>query len=88
MQETIRSFTDYLQDGKESVKMKSPISAILKLADFLKEHGDIKPEQIDTAVFKFLLLYLGGNTFPGNDLAQRAAIHIFCQYACQEENGI
>jgi len=68
MQETIQSFTDYLQTEKKASK-NTEVSYqrdLRKLAVFLKEHGIEKPEQMNATVLNSYLLYLE----PGNDLAQ------------------
>ena len=73
MQETIQSFTDYLQTEKKASK-NTEVSYqrdLRKLAVFLKEHGIEKPEQMNATVFKFLFIISGAGTLlPGNDLAQ------------------
>lgn len=73
MQETIQSFTDYLQTEKKASK-NTEVSYrrdLRKLAVFLKEHGIEKPEQMNATVLNSYLLYLEREHFsPGNDLAQ------------------
>ena len=60
MQETIQSFTDYLQTEKKASK-NTEVSYqrdLRKLAVFLKEHGIEKPEQMNATVLNSYLLYL------------------------------
>ena len=87
MQETIQSFTDYLQTEKKASKNTevSYQSDLRKLAVFLKEHGIEKPEQMNATVLNSYLLYLEREHFsPATISRSIAAIHMFCQYACQE----
>lgn len=87
MQETIQSFTDYLQTEKKASK-NTEVSYqrdLRKLAVFLKEHGIEKPEQMNATVLNSYLLYLEREHFsPATISRSIAAIHMFCQYACQE----
>ena len=87
MQETIQSFTDYLQMEKKASK-NTEVSYqrdLRKLAVFLKEHGIEKPEQMNATVLNSYLLYLEREHFsPATISRSIAAIHMFCQYACQE----
>ena len=57
MQETIQSFTDYLQTEKKASK-NTEVSYqrdLRKLAVFLKEHGIEKPEQMNATVLNSYL---------------------------------
>ncbi len=87
MQETIQSFTDYLQMERKASK-NTEVSYqrdLRKLAVFLKEHGIEKPEQMNATVLNSYLLYLEREHFsPATISRSIAAIHMFCQYACQE----
>ena len=87
MQETIQSFTDYLQTEKKASK-NTEVSYqrdLRKLAVFLKKHGIEKPEQMNATVLNSYLLYLEREHFsPATISRSIAAIHMFCQYACQE----
>lgn len=87
MQETVQSFTDYLQTEKKASK-NTEVSYqrdLRKLAVFLKEHGIEKPEQMNATVLNSYLLYLEREHFsPATISRSIAAIHMFCQYACQE----
>ena len=87
MQETIQSFTDYLQTEKKASK-NTEVSYqrdLRKLAVFLKEHGIEKPEQMNATVLNSYLVYLEREHFsPATISRSIAAIHMFCQYACQE----
>ena len=74
MQETIQSFTDYLQTEKKASK-NTEVSYqrdLRKLAVFLKEHGIEKPEQMNATVLNSYLFIISGagTLLPGNDLAQ------------------
>ena len=87
MQETIQSFMDYLQTEKKASKNTeaSYQRDLRKLAVFLKEHGMEKPEQMNATVLNSYLLYLEREHFsPATISRSIAAIHMFCQYACQE----
>ncbi len=86
MQETIQSFTDYLQTEKKSVKKyRSLLSArSSKAGSFFEGTRNRKTGADECNGFKFYLLYLSGNTLPATISRSIAAIHMFCQYACQE----
>ncbi|MFQ7766871.1 MAG: site-specific integrase [Fusicatenibacter saccharivorans] len=81
MQETIQSFTDYLQTEKKASKIqKSPIRRDLrKLAVLLKEHGIEKPEQMNATVLNSYLLYLEREHFSRQ--RSRAALRRFICFA-------
>ena len=80
MQETIQSFTDYLQTEKKASK-NTEVSYqrdLRKLAVFLKEHGIEKPEQMNATVLNSYLLYLEREHFsPATISRSIAAIHMF-----------
>lgn len=72
MQETIQSFTDYLQTEKKASKIqKSPISAIFESWQFFEGARNRKTGADECNGFKFLFIISGAGTLlPGNDLAQ------------------
>jgi len=78
--------TIYRRKRKHQKIQKSPISAIFESWQFfLKEHGIEKPEQMNATVLNSYLLYLEREHFsPATISRSIAAIHMFCQYACQE----
>ena len=80
MQETIQSFTDYLQTEKKASK-NTEVSYqrdLRKLAVFLKEHGIEKPEQMNATVFNLIYYIWSGNTSPPATISRSiAAIHMF-----------
>ena len=74
MQETIQSFTDYLQTEKKSVKKitESLLSArSSKAGSFFEGARNRKTGADECNGFKFLFIISGAGTLlPGNDLAQ------------------
>lgn len=86
MQETIQSFTDYLQTEKKASKIqKSPISAIFESWQFFEGARNRKTGADECNGFKFLFIISGQEHFsPATISRSIAAIHMFCQYACQE----
>lgn len=90
MQETIQSFTDYLQTERKRQKYRSLLSArSSKAGSFLKEHGIEKPEQMNATVLNSYLLYLEREHFsPATISRSIAAIHMFANMHVRRENGI
>ena len=91
MQETIQSFTDYLQTEKKASK-NTEVSYqrdLRKLAVFLKEHGIEKPEQMNATVLNSYLLSGAGTLLACNDLAQhRGNPHVLPICVSGGDNGI